>query len=381
VNQPYPKAFDYIADFVRSLLPDARLEWAGVENLAITNGDARVIARFGHSELEDLERVLEGDLPVRYSKGIKNDFHFHIYLVLSGERMLPADVKISTAMLSDERDWLPECVLREPRFDTKLARYLYQGLKTLATSLASTLEADVDLPEVQRELDVVNGLAGYYEKHKHLNDRDVSRLSLSYLKAAAVCAIIDLEDKRSKTPLQRLRDAYNEEICSIVQYFRADPLKRIKLPPAIYDLTAVQAHSRENLLLPLHPAREERQTDQIKLDRLLTQLSPRLKERRIGAWEALRSDNPDRLSQAANSMVEVLDQVIAQKCKEMSLDSFLEAKYSSHRQTDWVERTRAWIGGTKTSLQGTKHETNAQSERLTEELLRSAESIMSVILE
>ncbi len=40
----------------------------------------------------------------------------------------------------------------------------------------------------------------------------------------------------------------------------------------------------------------------------------------------------------------------------------------------------AWISGTKSGLEGTKHETNVQSIQLTEALMRNAESIMLVIV-
>ena len=380
MTQSYTKAFEYIADFVRSLLPDATMEWGGVEQLAITDRAKRVIVRFGRSELEDFENVLDerNNLPVRYCNGIKNDVNFHMYMALGVEGMIP-NVRISSAMLEDEREWATHISL-DARFADDLTKHLYRGLTTLAASLSRTLEADVKLPDVERELKVVNDLITYYKKNNNLDSPDVRRESLSYLKAAAVCAIIELEGQRAKAVLPRVKAAINNQIYSIFQTFLAEPFKRIKLPVAIYDLVETQARLPEDSVSSALPTEERRHADQIKLDALLNALSPRLKDRRIGAWKALRSENPDRLSQAANSMVEVLDRVIAEKCKGTTLQAFLTAKYP-HQQTDWAERTRSWVSATKTSLHSTKHETNSQSERLTERLLLSAESIMIVILE
>lgn len=120
---------------------------------------------------------------------------------------------------------------------------------------------------------------------------------------------------------------------------------------------------------------------QSRLDKLLDQLDPRLRRRREGAWDALRSDNPDRLSQAANSMVELLDQVIGQVCKNTDLPTFLTTKYQTHQKTEWVDASRKWIGLTKDNLHSAKHHVDVQSEQLTKTLLTTAESIILMILE
>lgn len=80
-------------------------------------------------------------------------------------------------------------------------------------------------------------------------------------------------------------------------------------------------------------------------------------------------------------MVELLDKVIGHVCQGTDLATFLTAKYSTHQQTEWVDATRNWISKTKNDLQGTKHHTDAQSERLAMLLLESAERIIVVLLE
>jgi len=120
--------------------------------------------------------------------------------------------------------------------------------------------------------------------------------------------------------------------------------------------------------------------ERCKLDSLLDRLDPRLRRRRDGAWAALHSDNPDRLSQAANSMVELLDQVIGQVCIDTDLATFLMNRYPNQK-TEWVGATRQWIGRTKDNLHSAKHHVDLQSEQVTKTLLSTTENILLLILE
>jgi hypothetical protein len=91
-----------------------------------------------------------------------------------------------------------------------LAAGLYGGLKTLESSLLQTLDADVELPAVKAELKLVRDLKGFYEQQKNVNSLDASAESLSYLTAAAVCWIVDLEAKRSGAAVPRVKQALDE---------------------------------------------------------------------------------------------------------------------------------------------------------------------------
>lgn len=84
---------------------------------------------------------------------------------------------------------------------------------------------------------------------------------------------------------------------------------------------------------------------------------------------------------APNSMVELLDQVIGQVCKDVDLATFLTKKYQTHQKTKSVNATRKWIQQTKDNLHSAKHHVEHQSERLTKALLTTTESIILVILE
>jgi hypothetical protein len=92
----------------------------------------------------------------------------------------------------------------------------------------------------------------------------------------------------------------------------------------------------------------------------------------------LQSDNPDRVSQATNSMVEVLNQVIdrvrgAKEFKDHLTDRFPE-------QAGVVLATRKWITEVKNGLQGVKHHTAEQSPQVAEDLMHQAEWIVNLLL-
>ena len=64
---------------------------------------------------------------------------------------------------------------------------------------------------------------------------------------------------------------------------------------------------------------------QTRLRELLEKFDASLMRRWEGAWAALESDNPDHLSQAANSMVELLDQVLGKVCAGTDLATYLQS--------------------------------------------------------
>jgi hypothetical protein len=191
---------------------------------------------------------------------------------------------------------------------------------------------------------------------------------------------MEKEKARRGAGTPRVRKAIDGEIYSIVSKIRDDPFRDIKLPEAMHDY-ALQQGVANTSKTPSYVREVVPDEEQSKLDALLDRLDSRLRRRREGAWEALCSDNPDRLSQAANSMVELLDQVIGQVCKETDLATFLTRKYQTHQKTEWVDATRQWIGRTKDNLHSAKHHVDRQSEQLIKTLLTTAESILLVILE
>lgn len=372
---------EYIYEFVRKLLPAAEIQvnpgWAFVVHV---HSDSFEI-RFGGDEVDDFEIALEQYKNTNYFHTLDNRIKFRIYLILGKAGML-TDFDISSELLEEKGEWLKNYRV-DIEFSDWFSKVLYEGLRRLSDSLSEILSStNLQIDDIREDKDYVDGLIGYYENNGHLGSRGASLQSLSFLKGAAVCSILELEKRKKETSISRVRKRLDQEIYSIVAEIRKEHFRDIKLPECIYEY-AIQnkttAEEREVVetikqTITHNPAGQ-------KLDVLLEQLDPKLNRRREGAWQAFKSDNPDRLSQAANSMVELLDQVIGKVCKDTNLAQYLTDKYQTHEETKWVDATRRWISETKSNLHRVKHHTDYESERLAESLLTSAENVMLVILE
>ncbi len=128
--------------------------------------------------------------------------------------------------------------------------------------------------------------------------------------------------------------------------------------------------------------------EQDRLDVLLERFNPTLKKKRDGAWQTFHSDNPDRLSQSANSMIELLNQIINGVCQGRPLGDFFKNKYSDDsfseftlEEAKWVEITVKWISETKDKLQRVKHHVGYRLENVAETLLSTTERLILIILE
>ena len=66
----YSKATAFITDFARSLLPRAEIIF-GHGQLRVTHEAKHFSVPFTREDLDDLEPVLDGDLPTKYSDGMK----------------------------------------------------------------------------------------------------------------------------------------------------------------------------------------------------------------------------------------------------------------------------------------------------------------------
>src|SRR5258708_946584 len=120
-----------------------------------------------------------------------------------------------------------------------------------------------------------------------------------------------------------------------------------------------------------------------ELDDVLRSVNPRLVDRRNGAWQTLNSDNPDAVSQAVNSMVEVMGEVISfvrKRAGNPPLKDILPTILSSEGQSDWVLATHKWISETKSALQSVKHNTAAQSKHIASAVMTAAELVVLILL-
>ncbi len=116
------------------------------------------------------------------------------------------------------------------------------------------------------------------------------------------------------------------------------------------------------------------------IDKLLDFLDPSLKFKRIGAWQTFNSENPDRLSQASNSMVELLDKVIGKLCQNISFAEFLKQNFESDKEIKWAESMRKFVGNTKSNLHRIKHHDEYKDIIMVETLLSVAEKLIHFLI-
>lgn len=376
--EQFDRSTRFIVDFLKWLAPEATVKQMPDHTFRINFREEQTDVRFDRSEIEDFEIALEKFRNTAYFHTMENRIRFRFFIALGLKGLIPY-LPISSELLKEKGEWRKN-LRTDVAFDPEFSANLHQGLKLLAASLGKTLASGLRLPDVEAEKKAIDSLVGYYEEKGHLNSTGASMESLSYLKAAAVCAIMEKEKSRAGASVPRVEKAIDVEIYSIVSAIRDDPFRDIELPEALHDYV-LQRGEVAPTKTPAFVRQATPDPEQTKLDELLERLDPRLRRRREGAWAALRSENPDRLSQAANSMVELLDKVIGQVCKDTDLATFLTKKYQTHQKTEWVNATRKWIQQTKDNLHSAKHHVEHQSEQLTKALLTTTESIILVILE
>jgi hypothetical protein len=378
VATKHEPAVRYVLDFLNSLVPEATVRLRPDARFIIDVGGEYEEVWFSEAEMEDFEMALERFQGTNYFHTLENRIRFRVFVALGSKGLIPK-IRISDQLLQEKGEWL-KTVHTDVEFDGEFSKALYEGLGILSKSIELKLASGLTLPEVQKEKRVVESLRGYYEDKGHLNSTGAGLESLSYLKAAAVCILMAKEKSRAAVNIPRLRKALDAEIYGLVARIRDEPFLDIKLPEAIHDY-AIQQGGTTTAKTPTYVRETTTDEQQDRLDKLLERLDPRLAKRRKGAWDVLRSANPDRLSQAANSMVELLDQVIGQTCAGQPLPDFLKVQYETHEETAWIEATRKWISQTKSNLHRVKHHVEYKDERLAEALLTNAETIMVVLLE
>jgi hypothetical protein len=210
----------------------------------------------------------------------------------------------------------------------------------------------------------------------------LDREALSFLKGAAVLAIMELEDKKGTSSAKRVADSYDADILSIVQEFESKPYDRIKLPAVLLECLEDNIPAARTPI-PVSGVARPAVANASDLDGLLRSVNPRLVDRRHGAWQTLNSDNPDAVSQAVNSMVEIMSEVISfvrKRAGGQPLKDILPVILSSEGQSDWVLTTHKWISETKSALQSVKHNTAAQPKHIASAMMTSAESVVRVLL-
>ena len=335
---------------------------------------------FSRALMDDFEVASEKHKGTDYYYTLENAIRFDIYIAL-GSKGLITDFDISSELLNEKGQW-SESLSITVTFDNNMCQILNDGLRRLSSFLEQIVsEHDLELKDLKAEKEYIDGLIQYNENHGHLNSGGAGIESLGYLKAAALCEIIEKEKQKSQTIISSVKKEIDKEIYRIVQILRQAPFLGIKLPECIHDYFDANK-GIETQEVPEKPQIGIGYQTQDKLNNLLDNLDPNLKKKRIGSWMAFNSTrNPDRLSQSANSMVELLDKVIGQLCINKKLSEYLEKKYGTSEETQWIDATRKWISETKSKLQRVKHHPDYQAEILARTLLTTAETIMMALLE
>ena len=372
-------ATTFITGFAKEILPHADIVFSHGQ-LTVANESKHLSVPFTREDLNDLEAVLDGDLPTKYSDGIKSAIQLQIYVAFFHEGMIP-NVKLSKVMLEEKRDWT-NAIRAGTHFDDKLAARLYHGLQTLESYLDQTLQKHGEIQGVRKDLESIRVLTSWYQNDKNLDFGMLDREALSLLKGAAVLAIMELEDKKGTSNAKRVAGNYDADIVSIVQEFESRPYDRIKLPAVLFEYLEDNIPTARTSV-PVSAPPRPMVAAASDLDDLLRSVNARLVDRRHGAWQTLKSDNPDAVSQAVNSMVEVMGEVISfvrKRAGNSPLKDILPTILSSEGQSDWVLTTHKWISETKSALQSVKHNTAAQSKHIASAVMTAAELVVLILL-
>lgn len=199
------KSGRFITEFLKRLAPDATVKQLPGFIFRIALGDDQTEVRFDRSEMDDFEVALEKFQNTNYFHTLENRIRFRIFVALGAKGLIP-DLQISSELLREKGEWLKN-IRTNVAFDADFCAVLYQGLKLLSASIGKTLASGLNLPEVEAEKRVVDSLVHFYEEKGHLTSSGASMESLSYLKAAAVCAIMEEEKARLVANIPRVRKA------------------------------------------------------------------------------------------------------------------------------------------------------------------------------
>lgn len=333
--------------------------------------DQEVNIEFARSIMDDFESAIENYHGTSYYNGLEKEIKFKIYETL-GSNGLIADFEISRELVNEIVDYWKEGQSEyRVALNQKMSKSIFNGLNKLSDFLAYLItEHKIERKDISSTKMSIDKLIDYYKEYNHLREERASVDNLGLLKAAAVCEIIHKEKERSRNSLPIVKSELTKEIYEIVSVIREEPFRCVKMPSFVEDYRV--SHKTGNMIVIKNHKKDD-------LDTMLDRLDTNLKKKRIGAWETFKSTNPDRLSQAANSMVELLDKVIGILCGKMELNEYLKNRYGS-KESAWINAQRKSISETKDKLNRVKHHVNYSDIPLAEALLISAEAIMKLLL-
>lgn len=363
--------FNVIKKYVEQQVPGLTFEMMGNALTArVRLGAQQGIVSCSQEDLSDLEEALTNSTqPAKYKNRLIRDVTLRALVAVGKQGMAP-EVDVSKLIVNEELD-SAQVPPMTTSFDQETAKRLYDGLKLLDALAVQLTTSDARVPEIENEHKVMAPIIAFYEAKGHLDSSGVSKESLAYLKAAAFCWILELEEKRNAITSRRVKGAQSVRLFELLEKFwLVHPFDRLALPPIIRDYI-----SQRPAMTKIGPGVSG---PSLEIGPQLKKLDPRLEERWRGAWQALLSENPDKVSQAANSMVEVLDKVIGHVCGGRPFKDVLAERYP--KQVTVIVAQRATVAALKESLHSVKHETHAQSVHTAEDLMHAAEGIIRTLL-
>jgi hypothetical protein len=367
---PFDGAIGVITRYIEHWVPGVAAARVG-DTLTIqaSRGADRVAIPYDTQQLRVLEQAIaDSSLPAGYKNGVIRDSALRALYAVGVKGMAP-DIEVSKLITDEDLEWNTR-VRVTVSFDPETAKKLYEELKALDAVAQELSASDLPLPDIASEHEVMASIIEYFEKEGHLNSPDITGKSLSYLKAAALSWILELEAQKRATSSPRVRAAQSIRLFDLLERFwLLRPWDRIPLPPIVRDYLAQRGDLGKVVPSP---------GPSLDVGPQLRKLDTRLEERWRGAWQALQSQNPDKVSQAANSMVEVLDKVIDRVCAGKPFKDVLAARYPQQEKV--VLAKLAYVSALKSSLQSVKHETNPQSVDTAQDLMHAAEGIIRTLL-
>lgn len=369
----------YLADVASELAPDAQILAHASGYVSITLGDKSAEFNLGRAQYDDFADSLTRHEGSPYCENLKRDLRIKLACVLLETDISP-DLELSTLLTTGGDDW-PDGREVDVEIANPLAHTLASGLEALYEGLTTLVAGSpVDVPAIEEDAANIHYLIKYYEESGSLSSKQASKGSLAYIKAAAICAVHRLEKQRSGTQVLRIKSALNKKIATLLDLLVDVPYAQIAAPECVKEYLQLEQLQTAAQATPVPRLESILPAGADKLEDQLRRLGPSFLRRRQGAWNAFRSDNPDRLSQSANSMVELLDGVIGHLCENTSLSDFLAARFGRKDESQWVVATRKWISETKSNLHRVKHHDDYSSQQVVESLMKSAESIMELLL-
>jgi len=370
----------YVLEFLRSLNSMFNVEYSysasqsWIHKFTVEFKNEILVIEHSSEIIDDFDVALLQDSKDNYFYALESKLNFNS-LIPIGVKGWITNYSVAEEFINEKRNWSSEysyCT----RFNNSFSKSLYEGLLKLKNFLQGfTQNSDLELDSLKNDQISIDNLIDHYESAGNLNSRGAEVESLSFLKAAALTEIISLEKQKKSVKLERVKAEYDKSIYKIVKELRNTPFIDIELPECLFEFNSSQDDdtTANTQILKIKP-------DDEQLDSLLDGLDIRLKKRREGAWLAFKSNNPDRLSQSSNSMVELLDDVIGLVIGTSTLESYLKNKFGYTEEVKWIEATRKWISETKSNLHRVKHHIDYKDEVIAEKLLSSAEMIMILLL-